>query len=195
MYWDGPRCLPGFPKLTNHPAILPVDSAGCRLEGVQCPGGSQRTSERWQTENRPAFLSANGQRFDPPVEFEKILRGHSYRAKSPSQIDGPWIVLLPLQIQLRTGKGRLREKIVELLAGPRRRSRGLRHFGFLAHGVNSLHNQLIHRMDVTALDFLLYQPLGFGFEFYDHTPTLARIGPPCKRSVQPNATKRNQATG
>jgi hypothetical protein len=103
--------------LRNRPAIVPVASAACRPAAAQSPDGFQRRSGRWRKETHPPRSSTSGQRVDPALRCVKIRRERWYRAKSQSQIDGPWIVLLPLQIQFRTGKRRLREKIVELFCG------------------------------------------------------------------------------
>lgn len=64
--------------------------------------------------------------------------------KNRSQIDRPWIVFLSLQIQFRTGKRRLSEKVVETLAGPWRGHCSFQHLGFLAQGMDALHDHFIH---------------------------------------------------
>ncbi|MCU1257468.1 MAG: hypothetical protein JWO80_353 [Bryobacterales bacterium] len=149
-------------------AIVPVESAACRVAVVQSLAGFQRRSGRWRKETRPPWHATSGQPVDPAPLCVQIRRGRWYRAGSRSQIDGPWIVLLPLQIQFRTGKGGLREEIVELFAGPWRESCGLRHVGFLAQGSQGVIKHLIRASKVAALDFLLNDPFLFGLELNGH---------------------------
>jgi len=75
---------------------------------------------------------------------------------------------LPLQIQFRTGKGRLREKIVQLFAGPWRGHHGLRPVGFFAQGGQGVIEHLIRASKVAALDFLLDDPFLFRLELDGH---------------------------
>src|ERR1035441_822124 len=48
----------------------------------------------------------------------RIQRGRWYRAEILSQIEWPWIIPYPVQIQLRTRKGRFTENIGQIPKGP-----------------------------------------------------------------------------
>src|SRR5882724_4671959 len=48
-------------------------------------------------------------------------------------------------------------------------------------GMNPLDDQLIHRMEVAASDFFLYQLLSFRFELHRHTSKLTDSGAQSKR--------------
>src|SRR5260370_3786859 len=150
--------------LLHRPAIVPAESSACRVAAVQSLGGFQRRSGSWRKETLPAWSATSDQRDDPVARYVQIRRGRWCRGESRSQIDGPWIILLPLQIQFRTGEGRLREKIIEALAGCSRGYCCLRHVGFLAQGGQGVIEHLIGTPKMAPLNFLLYDPFLFGFE-------------------------------
>jgi len=87
---------------------------------------------------------------------------------------------MPLQIQIRTGKWRLGEKLVNTLSA-RSGGRG-KLFGllFLTQGRERLLNCLIYRMRSTAPYFFLHEPFDFRFEFHCHTFNLASSKVLCK---------------
>jgi hypothetical protein len=78
---------------------------------------------------------------------------------------------------------RLSEKVIETFAGlgwGRDRLDSM----LFAPGVDTLHNQFVHRMEVAVSDFFLHQSLGFQFELHRHVSTLAASVAPRKRNVQ-----------
>lgn len=93
------------------------------------------------------------------------------------------MILLPFQVQLGTGEGRLGEEIVEALArlARWRVGDGWLDRVFFAQSLDGELDQLIDGVNVAALDFFAHQPLGFGFDLHPHTFTLSVCAGPHNR--------------
>ena len=79
---------------------------------------------------------------------------------------------MSFQIQFRTGKGRLREKVVKMFT----RSLGccwLLNLMLFEPGANSLHDQFVHGLEMATADLFLHRALGLGLDLQRHNSNLA----------------------
>src|SRR6185295_8610391 len=101
---------------------------------------------------------------DPAHLSSKIQRGRWYRRENPSQVERPWLISYPLQVQLRTGKGRLTENFDQSPAGPRWLGRSFR--SWQRHKCAMDH--FFDAAELTGSEFLMDELFVFGSDVDGH---------------------------